>query len=145
MASWRVVAIQFGGLVRPAGKRASLTQPDHLKRAIARFHVRSSGQGNSRSPGAIGTRLSRTGRTFPRRSDRHTRHQNRSRAATNRSSQLRRSKCHQRPCGSKRALWPHLQMGMTDCRNVAASKIRVGTMIPSRDQRIAHSGNRSWS
>lgn len=106
--------------------------------------MRSSGHGSSRSPAATGTMSSRTGRTFCLILDRHTRHQKRSRAELRRSSQPRRSKCHQRQCGSKRALWPHLQTGMTDCLNVAASRMQVGTITPSRDHCITHSGNRSW-
>ena len=117
---------------------------DQRSRAIAFFQTRSSGNGNGRSPSSYGTIASRDGRTFRRSPDRHIRHQNRSRAALKPSSQPRRSKCHHNPCGSNRALWLQLHTGMMDLLNVAASKMQVGTMMPSRDHRIDHIGRCSW-
>lgn len=109
----------------------------HRRRETARFHVRSSGHGSSRSPSDHDKRSRRSGCTRRRCLERHRRHQKRDRAALSLSSHPRRSKCHHRPCGSKRALWPHLHTGTTDFPSVAASRMHVGTINPSRDHRIS--------
>lgn len=105
--------------------------------ATARFQIRSSGQGNSTSPFSCRTISTRTGLTFLRLADAQTRHQKRERAAVNRSSHPRRSKCHQRQCASNRAECPQAQTGIMACCRVAASRMHVGTISPSVDQRIS--------